>query len=438
MQNRARACWSVLVGVSAYVSAACALQPNIELSNKQEIVLGDPIQIRLVGLQAGSTPTLRARLIKSNGEVWMSSAQFLANETGSVDPSKDAPQNGSYAGVDSLGIFWSMEKSDEEANESARPSQQSQRIEFELFLDGKSVAQTSVVRWLVSPGVTRSEITSHGLIATCYLPKNKTNNPGLIIVGGSKGGIDWARRMAGLLASHGYAALALAYFGMEGLPQQLEEIPLEYFERAVKTFKEQPLVDGSKLAVMGISKGGELALLMGASFSDVNTVIAIVPSHVVWQSVYPPDWPQTSSWSRDGRPLPFVRYGPFETIQRTGSLVELYRTGLKDKTAVAISSIQVEQTQGPILLISAKEDHMWPSSTMSDAVMSRLKKTKYKFPYKHLAYEGAGHAIGGPGYEPVTERAASNWVGGSRAGNARAEADGWQQLLRFLASNLRQ
>ncbi len=69
--------------------------------------------------------------------------------------------------------------------------------------------------------------------------------------------------------------------------------------------------------------------------------------------------------------------------------------------------------------------------------MSRLKKLKYTFPYEHLAYEGAGHAIGGPGYEPVTERAASNWVGGSRAGNARAEADGWQQLLRFLASNLR-
>lgn len=437
MQNRAKACWSVLLVVSAYVSSAGAVQPNIELSCQQEIVLGDPIQIRLVGLSAGSRPTLRARLIKSSGEVWMSSAQFLANETGSIDLSKDAPQKGSYAGVDSLGIFWSMDKSKEEANQTTRPSQQCQRIEFELYLDGKSVAQKSVVRWLVAPGVTRTEITSDGLVATLFLPESTMKNSGIIIVGGSDGGIDWARRMGGLLASHGYAAFALAYFGMDGLPQQLEEIPLEYFERAAQKFKEQFLVDRSKLAVMGISKGAELALLMGANFSDINTVIAIVPSNVAWQSVYPPDWPQSSSWSRDGKPLSFVPYGPMETIQRTGSLLELYRTGLKNKTAVANSTIQVEQTQGPILLISGKDDHMWPSSTMSEAVMSRLKKAKYAFHYEHLAYDGAGHAIAGPGYEPVTQYAANNWVGGSRAGNARAQADSWQKILRFLASSLR-
>ncbi|MBN4058955.1 acyl-CoA thioesterase/BAAT N-terminal domain-containing protein [bacterium AH-315-J04] len=438
MQNCANACWSILFVVSAFVPSAGALQPNIELASQHEIVLGDPIQIRLVGLSAGSRPTLRARLIKSSGEVWKSSAQFLANESGSIDLSKDAPQKSSYAGVDSLGIFWSMDKSTEVANVTTRPTKQCQRIEFELFLDGKSVAQKSIVRWLVAPGVTRKEITSDGLVATLFLPESTTKNPGIIIVGGSEGGIDWARRMSGLLASHGYAAFALAYFGMEGLPQQLEEIPLEYLERAAQTFKEQSLVDGSsKLAVMGISKGAELALLMGVNFSDVNKVIAIVPSHVVWQSVYPPNWPRSSSWSREGKPLPFVPYGPMETIQRTGNLLELYHAGLKNKTAVANSTILVELTQGPILLISGKDDHMWPSSTMSDAVMSRLKKAKYAFHYEHLAYDEAGHAIAGPGYEPVTQYAVNNWVGGSRAGNARAAADSWQEILRFLASSFR-
>ncbi len=39
---------------------------------------------------------------------------------------------------------------------------------------------------------------------------------------------------AALLASHGYAALALAYFGVEDVPKDLINIPLEYFGTALR------------------------------------------------------------------------------------------------------------------------------------------------------------------------------------------------------------
>jgi hypothetical protein len=38
---------------------------------------------------------------------------------------------------------------------------------------------------------------------------------------------------APLLALHGYATLALAYFGLPGLPRGLVNIPLEYFGKAI-------------------------------------------------------------------------------------------------------------------------------------------------------------------------------------------------------------
>jgi dienelactone hydrolase len=57
-------------------------------------------------------------------------------------------------------------------------------------------------------------------------------HPAVLVVGGSEGGRPL--RPAAWLASHGYVALALAYFRFEDLPPQLESIPLEYFQEALR------------------------------------------------------------------------------------------------------------------------------------------------------------------------------------------------------------
>lgn len=47
---------------------------------------------------------------------------------------------------------------------------------------------------------------------------------------------------ASLLASHGFAVLALAYFAYEGLPDKLLETDLEYFEEAADFLLAHPKV----------------------------------------------------------------------------------------------------------------------------------------------------------------------------------------------------
>ena len=85
-------------------------------------------------------------------------------------------------------------------------------------------------------------------------------------------------RRAAHLAARGYAALALAYFGTEHLPPTLAEIPLEYFETALAWLARQPEVDPDRLGVAGVLRGGELALLLGATFPALRAVVADVPS----------------------------------------------------------------------------------------------------------------------------------------------------------------
>ena len=47
---------------------------------------------------------------------------------------------------------------------------------------------------------------------------------------------------ASLLAAHGFAVLALAYFAYADLPKQLQEVDLEYFEEAANLLLAHPKV----------------------------------------------------------------------------------------------------------------------------------------------------------------------------------------------------
>ncbi|MEM5686604.1 hypothetical protein AAHB49_06340 [Bacillus cereus] len=67
-------------------------------------------------------------------------------------------------------------------------------------------------------------IRENGLVATFFYNENKKANPGIIVLGGSEGGLN--EYLAALLASHNFSVLALAYFGIDNLPKQLVEIPL--------------------------------------------------------------------------------------------------------------------------------------------------------------------------------------------------------------------
>lgn len=64
--------------------------------------------------------------------------------------------------------------------------------------------------------------------------------PGIIDLFGSTGGLIEFR--ASLLASHGFAALALAYWGYDDLPSHLEKVDLEYFEEGAEFLLRHPKV----------------------------------------------------------------------------------------------------------------------------------------------------------------------------------------------------
>ena len=202
---------------------------------------------------------------------------------------------------------------------------------------------------------------------------------------------------------------------------------------------EHKAVDSRRIGVYGYSKGGELALLLGAEFSQIRAVAAFAPSSVVWQGLH---WGRVmSSWTRGGASLPFVpiRFAISTLVKlafkRPVAFRASYEKGLKNHRAVEAATIPAENINGPILLVSGENDAIWPSMIMAEMVVDRLKRNNFPHPYQHLKYKGAGHITSIP-YLPAIQMRRSLVFSYEFEPNCRANIHAWKALLKFLKQHL--
>ncbi|HWV05498.1 CMD domain protein [Ralstonia sp.] len=412
--------------------------------------------IVVTGLAPGAQVGIVAQTRRGNGVLWHSRAAFVADAQGTVDLTRDAPVSGDYTGVSAMGIIWSQRPQDRKAREVfPLPATEPLTTTLTATANGESV-HASFVQRLAAPGVTRHDVRApeneDGLVGTLYLPDSYAHpgpRPAVLILNGSGGGINEPR--AALYASHGYAAFALAYFKAPGLSDYISNTPLEYFERALAWLRKrvEPLHDF--VAVSGQSRGGELALLLGATFPEaVSAVIGYVPGAVVHSgqnAADPAVGREGPTWLYRGQPLPHLWEGnrtatwaPFDEGPAPHRHERAIRTALQDADAVARARIRIERARGPVLLLSATDDGSWPSSDYSRMVTAKLAEVRHPYPVQHFDYEGAGHAIVFP-YVPTTQLVYAHPVsgristgGGEPRANARADAQSWAAVRRFLAS----
>ncbi|MGO9606773.1 MAG: acyl-CoA thioester hydrolase/BAAT C-terminal domain-containing protein [Candidatus Binataceae bacterium] len=313
-------------------------------------------------------------------------------------------------------------------------------INLSVEMDGHPVADSQLVRRFMKAGDVREEVREDGLVASFFHPAGGPH-PGIILLGGSGGGL--AEDHPALLASHGYAVLSLGYFAMAGLPRDLMEIPLEYFERAIAWMRRQHAVRADKIAVIGASRGGELALLLGATFSEITAVVAYVPSGVVWPGIGGSAEPR-STWTRGGQPVPFIEPAPQDPSvwnKRPVAMTPWFLESMKNRASAERAAIAVERINGSVLMFSGTDDQMWPSLNLADFAVQRMMERKFPHPYEHVSYAGAGHFIRFP-YTPVISEIFHPVVktpmalGGTAEANHIANLDSWRRCLSFLAKFL--
>ncbi len=218
--------------------------------------------------------------------------------------------------------------------------------------------------------------------------------PLIVGLGGSEGGNAWAsthwQKTRNQFIDQGYAFLAIGYFKSKGAPDTLNQIEIDKVHDAIAMAAQNPAIDPKKIAIIGGSRGADLALLIASYYPDIKCVVAIVPSHAAFPGHT--NHFSTSAWRFKGKELPFVPVNeesvPF-LMKR--DLRGAFETMLKDTIAEQKALIKVEQIKGPILFLSATKDEICPSGPMTEKMMARLKTKKFPYRYQHLSFEG-GHA----------------------------------------------
>lgn len=383
------------------------------------------------------------------GADWRSVSTFLAGHDGSLDLRRDSPVSGAYNRPSGMGVVWSMTCT--EPQKAVYPPDRIEPLTVRLRAEsGPASAETSFEMEFAGEGVThrsvREPLDGMTLSGELFTPAGPGPHPLVIYMNGSSGGVNAPR--AALFASRGYQCLALAIFNYEGRPRYLNDMPLEYFEQALKWARRSLQPCDGFVALSGISRGGELALLVPSLYPElVSAVVAYVPSNVmhgVISAGAPDTGRNAQAWTRAGQPLPHLwqqnqhgdwnaAYGSDPPYRQTHAFLSAAR----DAQAFERARIPVERFPGPVMLVSASDDGFLPSTAFSEMVV-RCRQAAGNLPTRHYVCVGAGHHVHYP-YLPSTLisklHAMSGLMldgGGTPAANADANEGSYRAVMEFL------
>jgi dienelactone hydrolase len=402
--------FGVIVALAAAGLGGCAGRSVQITVDRPDALASAVIDVRVSGLSPGQQVTIGAQTQDGNRLRWSAAATYRADAQGRLDLARDAATGGSYQGVHPLGLLVTLRP-----DGAPRPAAPPTRIEITLtVLSGRRTLAHTVINRVFQPAgmtVRPLSVATDGVLGTYYMPAGGGRRPAVLTVGGSEGGMRAAQALARALAAAGHPALGVAYFGAPGLPATLAGVPLEYLGRALAFLATQPGVDARRIAVMGPSRGGELAQLLGAYYPRlVHGVIATVPDDVSLC-----DYPgcTRAAWTWHGRPLPFT--------------VQFDQPAPADNPAAVLPYGRIA---APLFLACAGHDSIWNSCRYARAALAHHAAVHLGTGDILLAYPHAGHGIGIPA--PGAVSLDPRLDGDSATANEEASEQIWPRLLAYL------
>lgn len=248
---------------------------------------------------------------------------------------------------------------------------------------------------------------------------------GALVLGGSSGRLDDQR--ARLLAEQGVLAESIQWFGGPDQHDGPWEIPLETFAARAAALA----AECDRVVLVGLSFGAEAALA-AASLTEapVDAVAAFAPSDVVWAGVTG-GGRQTSHWTLDGEPVPYVRFVPWEPSSDPPAYRDLYaRSRAAAPQEVAAAVLPVERIP-EVVLVAGGDDQVWPAREQAEEIV--LRRARHGRPTALVTDDEAGHRAVLPG-EDVVLAGQRMLRGGTEEADRRLGSAAWPALLDLVGS----
>ncbi|XP_050689217.1 acyl-coenzyme A thioesterase 1-like [Eriocheir sinensis] len=403
-----------------------------------------PTSINVSGLTPKKNVTLTLTTHNDSGHKFHTFAQYVSDESGRVDVEESEAVGGAYTGVFPAGLFSTLTEypfkyTRLQKEDCTSPWKMTLLVhEGHLTLEESTVsngiASALLERHIMGPGVRRVPVTHERVRGTVFFPAGSGPHPAIVDIFGGFGGLKEYR--ASMLASRGFACLAIAYFNYDDLPKILTTMDLEYFEEAVEYLLKQPDVIPDRCGVLSSSKGGSFGLAMGIHLAKVTAVVSIGGMLVGDTST---TYQGKELWK--GVTLDATLYDLDEQ-----NMITIKENALKKKVTYdhpSMPPIETAPENTHFLLISGEEDGM-RSKVPLEAITHRMRLYGREGKCHTVVYSGAGHIIEPPYntfsgysiYDLTGQKIIMIW-GGEPQGVCKAQVDNWQNMRKFLEMHVR-
>uniref|UniRef100_A0A671SBY1 Bile acid-CoA:amino acid N-acyltransferase-like n=1 Tax=Sinocyclocheilus anshuiensis TaxID=1608454 RepID=A0A671SBY1_9TELE len=409
-----------------YVSTQKRTCPLLSVQPVRGLV-DEKFQFVVTNLPPNQKVTLHSLHQSDDKDFWEAFGHYVSDEHGSVTGFKHESLGGTYEGTEPMGLLWSMRPIPGSRHglrlrkrDIFRPMEVCISVYSGHLSQGFSqqtpLATSVTERWYVAPGVKRFNIREKEIRGTLFLPPGSGPYPGY---------------RSALLASHGFASMALEYLAPEDM--RLEDTDASYFEKAYQILKNHPMVKKDHLAVLGLCLGSVIALSM-VSYSKVikpQCCVCISGSHLM---------PVDKSLSE-----------LFEEMKNHADKLyvnennQVIHRNLILSLPCQSAKVDVGRIKCPLLLVNGDDDQTIPAVESAEDMAMMMEKAGNRHLLEILTYPDAGHLIEPP-YSPhfratnfklqwTKERIVMLW-GGQTKPHAYAQEDAWKKILAFLWQHL--
>ncbi|XP_037342978.2 peroxisomal succinyl-coenzyme A thioesterase-like [Pungitius pungitius] len=404
-------------------------------------LVDETFRVKVQNLPPGSAVTLHSLHRSEDEDLWEAYGHYVTDQQGSVSLADDLSFGGTYTGKEAMGLLWSMrpipgsckglrlKKTNVCTPQLVHISVYDGHVE-EGFTERPPLASVLSERWFMGPGVRRVEVQEKGVRGTLFIPPGPGPFPGVMDLWGGGGGLVEYR--SALLASHGYASLALQFFDVGELPSASKEF--EYFETAFNVIRLHPLVSPDRVGIIGLCIGAIITNHLAAESSVIKPRCCVCVSGV---HICPRGELLTGLYQ--------AMVANAHKIQVDENNHEIWRYRELPIPGDLAKKIEVGKINCPMLLVNGLDDQSMPTVEAAEDMAHMMRAAGKDHLLTRIEYPATGHLIEPP-YSPHFR--ATNFIkkstrekvillcGGQTKAHSDAQEDSWKKILAFLQQHL--
>ncbi|XP_041637297.1 peroxisomal succinyl-coenzyme A thioesterase-like [Cheilinus undulatus] len=402
-------------------------------------LVDETFKVVVENLPPTSPVTLHSLHHSEDKDFWEAYGHYISDHRGLVNVSEDMSFGGTYSGKEPMGLLWSM-RPEPGSRKGLRLRKMNVSTPVLVHISVYSghvtegfrklppLASALAERWYMAPGVRRIDVREKKMRGTLFIPPGPGPFPGLLDIWGGGGGLVEYR--AALLASRGYATLALEYFAPGKL--QSANVELDYFEAAFHILEDHPQVISDKVGIFGLSLGAIFAIYLMAESTVIKPRCCVCVSG---HHFYPVGETLAKFFKLLGK--------HFEKGVDDGAMVWKSTSPPAGEDCLS-KKVDVGKIKCPVLMVSGIDDQNWPTVDSVEDINQMMQAAGNNHLLFTLKYPGTGHLIEPP-FSPLfrttvflnpTEKCDTDSVGGQTKPHADAQEDSWRKILAFLHHHL--